>query len=49
MQKKQVKISKTVESQDTKKNMVQVNSKFDDHASKHHFNSTIWLKANKKI
>lgn len=30
MQKKQVKISKTVESQDTKKKMVQINSKFEE-------------------
>ena len=47
MEKRQVRISKTVESQDTMKNMVQGNNKFDDHVSKHHFDSTIQLKAKK--
>ena len=44
MQKKQTRISKTVESQDIKKNMVQVNNKFDDHVSTHHFDSSLWFK-----
>lgn len=49
MQKKQTRISKTVESQDIKKNMVQVNNKFDDHVSKHHFDSKILLKGKKDM
>ena len=48
MQKKQTRISKTVESQDIKKNMVQVNNKFD-HVSKHHFDSKILLKGKKDM